>query len=387
MPPNSAPDAFSAITVLLRQFFLPYVIGLAVALFAIPLMRSLAIRREWYDRPDSGLKPHEKPIPYLGGVGLWIGWLAVLSYAYTRPDADRASLSWLAAGGSILMAIGLIDDLRGLSPKLRLLVQALVAGGLIYSGVGVGVWRALTAPLEGSLPLWLTQDLTAWWVDTVFCVFLLAGASNATNLIDGLDGLCGGIIGIACLGFWALTLLLWQSGSAGEADAALGLRVALCAGLVGVCTAFLAYNFNPAIIFMGDSGSLLLGFNVAVLIDLLVRQGSWRGLVGGLLIFGLPILDTTLAVVRRRLNGRPLFRGDRSHLYDQLRDRGCSVRKTVYICYALGGAFMVLGCACALLPAVWVAVLALGTPVVGAVACLRLGLLRVDDTAEKSHAL
>ena len=366
-------------------FIGPYAVGMLVALFGVPLMRAIAVRRRLYDRPDSGLKPHERPIPYLGGVGIWLGWLAVVVLHMTVEQAGRGPLAWVLLGGTVLMLVGLLDDLRNLSPKLRLVVQAVVALLLVYGGPGRGAWSALVQPVAAELPGWLAGEWVGWCFDAVFCILLLIGASNSTNLIDGLDGLCGGVVGIACLAFWTLTLLLWHVGGGQEMDPGLRLRIVLCAAVVGAGSAFLAFNFHPATIFMGDSGSLLLGFNVAVLIALVTRQGGWRGLVGGLLVFGLPILDTSLAVARRWLNGRPLFVGDRSHLYDQLRDRGFSVPKTVYICYLLGVVFGALGCACAVLPRSAVVAVAIAAPIVAAVVCRRSGLLRVDDAAQRSH--
>jgi UDP-GlcNAc:undecaprenyl-phosphate GlcNAc-1-phosphate transferase len=393
MTEGAITEAFA----MFRRFMLPYLAAMGVTLLAIPLLRLVAIRCDLYDRPDSGLKPHERPVPYLGGAGIWLGWLAVLLLAMAGREAPGRQVAWIAAGGSVLMLVGLIDDIRHLPPVTRLAAQAAVGGLLLYAGIGRGVWAALSQPLQTHLPAWLTGSEAGLVINAAFFIFFLLGATNSTNLIDGLDGLCGGILAIASLSFWVVALLLWRHVGhggptlleAGEPgiDAGMALRIALCAGVVGAGAGFLCYNLHPASMFMGDSGSLLLGFNVALMIALSAEQGAWRGLAAALLVFGFPILDTSLAIARRWLNGRPLFVGDRSHLYDQLRDRGMSVRGTVYACYLMGTAFGALGSACVLLPATWVAGIILAMPFITAFACWRFGFLRVDDAAERSQGV
>jgi UDP-GlcNAc:undecaprenyl-phosphate GlcNAc-1-phosphate transferase len=165
------------------------------------------------------------------------------------------------------------------------------------------------------------------------------------------------------------------------------LSVTIAAALLGSCLGFLRYNFNPASIFMGDSGSLLLGFNSAVLMILLGEKHRANLFIGAVMVFAFPIMDAALAIIRRWLNGRPLFRGDRSHLYDQLRDRGWSVRQTVKVCYALGLIFAILGTAAMVLSGTALAVLYAAVAVMTAVALHRMGMLRVDDSAERGRSV
>jgi len=370
-------------------------LALVVTLVTIPILRRIAVARDLYDRPDAGLKPHHRPIPYLGGVGIWLGWLVVLLAGMVvmregiSATASRWQLGWVAVGGSVLMLTGLVDDIRHLPPKLRLFVQLAVAGLLLYAGIGRGVWQGLMDPLgigdwgsgmEGGAGILLNAGI---------CFFVLAGATNSTNLIDGLDGLCAGILGIAAVGFAVMVGLLsalpTPETATGNPQSAIIL--VLSAAMLGACIGFLRYNFNPASMFMGDSGSLLLGLNVAVVIILMAEQASWRGLIGAAVVFGFPIFDTALAIARRWLNKRPLFIGDRSHFYDQLRDRGLSVRRTVLICYVIGVGFAAVGAGLMLLPMVYEVAVFIGGPIVGAVACWRLGMLRVDDAAEQSEGL
>lgn len=358
-------------------------IALATTLVAVPIIRRTAVAFQLYDRPDSGLKPHARPIPYLGGVAMYLGWLAALHAAMWLAPSCRATMPWLVAAGSLLMLTGLVDDLRGLRPGTRLLAQAVCAGLLLCGGVGSGIAAAMLGSLGGWMPEWLTSGPIALALSGVICMGLLAGAANSTNLIDGLDGLCAGLLGISALGFAILAEDLNRTmGLTGPGMVALAV---LAAGLLGMCLGFLPYNFNPASIFMGDSGSLLLGFNVAVVLIMFGEAASWRWFVAAIVVFGFPISDTALAITRRAMNRRPLFRGDRSHFYDQVRDRGLSVRRTVLLCYTIGLGFAVLGAVCLQLSWGYLIGFVVCIPVVLAILCRRWGMLRVDDSADRSR--
>jgi UDP-GlcNAc:undecaprenyl-phosphate GlcNAc-1-phosphate transferase len=363
---------------------LPLAIAFAVTLLATPACRRLAGRVGLLDRPDEGLKPHGRPVPYMGGVAIYLGWLAAVAWTTMRAPAGAwGSLPWIAAGGTLLMLTGLVDDFRHLRPRTRLAVQAAVALLLISGGIGRRLAWPVVEVARPVLPEWLSGEAAQAVLSGLLLALLLAGATNSTNLIDGLDGLCGGIVAIAALG---LAALAWMSGDASPVpDGGLTTSVALALGMVGACLAFLCYNFNPASIFMGDSGSLLLGYGVAVLLALLGEGSGWRWLAAGLVAFGFPILDTGLAIGRRWRNGRPLFVGDRSHFYDQLRDRGLSVRGTVLVCYGLGCVFALTAICIVRFPAIlFIAILA-AMPLVAAGACWSAGMLKVDDAAERSR--
>lgn len=361
----------------------PFVVGLVVTLVAVPIVRRIAVSCAIYDRPDGGLKPHSRPIPYLGGVAMYLGWLAACVCGAALQPGARDGLLFAAAAGTLLMLTGLIDDVRSLSPSVRLVAQALAACLLLMGGIGADIAEPSISLLFGaSAPAWLAEGPVPLALGGLFCFGVIAGACNATNLIDGLDGLCAGVLGIAAVGF----LLLSEQQPERLADADWMLPACLATGLLGVCLAFLWYNFNPASIFMGDSGSLLLGFNAAALLILLANDASWRWFIAGLVVFGFPIFDTALAIARRRLNGRPLFVGDRSHFYDQLRDRGWSVRRTVLTCHALGVVFLLAGTGIPNLSPLYLALVLAGGLLAAIAACYGLGLLRVDSAADRSRA-
>jgi UDP-GlcNAc:undecaprenyl-phosphate GlcNAc-1-phosphate transferase len=360
----------------------PLLASASVTLAAIPLMRRLAVRFELFDRPDAGLKPHERPVPYLGGVALYLGWLAAVILCGQLMQTDGDHVWWIVLCGTLLMVVGLVDDVRGLSPALRLLIQVAV-GGLLFL---VGVGREAVPHLLGSFRETWPQAAEGGGITLVlglgFSAAVVVGVTNATNLIDGMDGLCAGVVAITSCGLLAVGGLLARE-SAISADGG-ALIMMLCVAMLGACLAFLAVNFNPASMFMGDSGALLLGFSVAGAIILFAEHASWRGLPASLACFGFPIFDMTLAVGRRWRNGRPLFVGDRSHFYDQIRDRGLSIRQTVLACYGLCAAFAGLGMVMTQLSGGGTVVLCVAVPVVAALACWWGGMLRVDDAAKRS---
>src|SRR5204862_2319456 len=173
------------------------------------------------------------------------------------------------------------------------------------------------------------------------------GCCNATNLMDGLDGLCGGVTAIIAGGFLFLAVHMAMDGQAlnSNTDA---LRVVLGIALLGAVLGFIPYNFNPASIFMGDTGSMFLGYVCATMIITMAREQS-RWILASMVMFALPILDTALAFARRWVNGRPIFSADKQHFHHQLMARGYSVKKTVMISYGLALMFATLGVAMVLI--------------------------------------
>jgi UDP-GlcNAc:undecaprenyl-phosphate GlcNAc-1-phosphate transferase len=225
-----------------------------------------------------------------------------------------------------------------MKPRQKVYGQLLAAGILMIGGIADNTSVTVLSPifdLVGSQPpAWLAMA-----VSTVMCVVIVIGACNATNLLDGMDGLCGGVTAIIALGFLALAIWLavWEN------TATDGIRLSLCLAMAGAVLGFLPYNLPPASIFMGDAGSMLLGFFVAMMMCLFCIEGSARWLVASSVVFALPILDTGLAVTRRLLAGKSIFEGDRGHLYDQLLDRGMTVKQVVGLFYVLASAAAVIG--------------------------------------------
>ena len=326
-------------------------VALGVSLVLTPVVRLVAYRKKIVDRPDDLLKPHARPIAYLGGVAMCVGLLAGLAvYLSVLPNASQ---EWSALAGGLssgdipalqdnvvwktlafavasvlITLVGLADDLYEIRPRMKVYGQVVAAVILLVGGIGHTLVRVFASSLYLAIP----PDWIALPVSCIICVIMVVATCNATNLLDGLDGLCGGVTGIVALGFLALAVSLAQYGRLGYTD---HLRVAICLAMAGSVLGFLPYNIPPASIFMGDAGSMLLGFFVAAMMTLFCEEGTGRWLLASLAVFALPILDTALAVVRRLLAGQSIFAGDRSHLYDQLVDRGMSVKQVVVLFYVL----------------------------------------------------
>jgi UDP-GlcNAc:undecaprenyl-phosphate/decaprenyl-phosphate GlcNAc-1-phosphate transferase len=318
-----------------------------VVLVITPRCRALASRWRVMDSPDDFLKPHKRPIPYMGGVAIFAGWAIGLLVGILVgwklgwfPIRPLFMLGILAAG-LFIMLVGVLDDLRNMPPRLKLLLNIAVGMLLLLVGVGRNSFHVVVSAsvVAG------TDDLALRWLELMFSVpltlFIIVGACNATNLIDGMDGMCSGVLGIISLGFFALAAHMACYQPENPLSYA---RLVLSLAMLGAATGFLPYNTNPASIFMGDAGSMLLGLNAAVLILLFCEQSTIRWMLGAVMVFGLPISDMMLTLLRRWRNAQPLMIGDRSHFYDQLVDRGYSVRQVVAISYGLSIIFSLIGC-------------------------------------------
>lgn len=270
----------------------------------IPVIISLSLRRGFVDRPGE-LKVHMRPIPVFGGLGIFAG-VVVATLVATLHTGGTGAIAEVLLVATALIALGVWDDLKNVPPRVRLVGQFLVAGATIALGYRIGAFpvAAIAIPLT-----------------TVF----IAGVINTVNLFDGLDGLAGGTVSISLIGF-AVVL----------SSVGLGAWLPLALGLLGALLGFLIYNFNPARIFMGDNGSTFLGYALAVLaLNVAGGPRDLRSFVVALLLIGLPLVDTLVAIVRRAARGRPIFQGDRSHIYDQLVDHGLTVKQTALVCYAV----------------------------------------------------
>jgi UDP-GlcNAc:undecaprenyl-phosphate GlcNAc-1-phosphate transferase len=353
------------------------VISFVVTLLATPIVRRLALSHGIIDRPTEARKIHRLPVAYLGGVAVFLGLVAGILYSYmaavfpgllgfhpTRYLVDETYHAIvpfsILLGLTLIMLLGLMDDVVGIRPHVKIGGQLIAAAALAYEDVGVRVAGGLLGPigqlignekmvfvlhLPLDVPLFGTQlqlDVVYWAGTAIIAVFVL-GACNASNLIDGLDGLLSGVTAIASAGLLvvALTLAMLDDG---PRDAQ---RIILCLALLGACLGFLPHNFNPATIFLGDCGSMLLGFCTAVIILTLGDRGMTYLVVAGLVIYAIPIIDTMLAIIRRRLAGRSLSDADDQHLHHMLR-RALGVKGAVLTLYGIGAAFAVLGVAMSL---------------------------------------
>lgn len=317
----------------MREQLWPYLLTLLVAWLAtdllIPRVTQLAYKLGRVDVPDAR-KVHTVPIPRMGGVAIFFGFwiaLAVVEYLFTGVLFPRSGpFLGMFIGATMIFALGLADDFKPLPAKFKLLMQIVAAGIAVYFGVRIDF---LSNPGGGLI-------LLAPAIAIPLTVFWMVGITNTINLIDGLDGLAGGVSLIAAA---TTALIAWQTHQPTIALVALAL--------MGATIGFLRYNWNPAKIFMGDSGSLFLGFTLASLSVVgLLKLLATAALMVPVLILGVPIFDTAFAIVRRAWNRRPIFSPDRGHLHHRLLGLGLSQRRTVIIiygiCLLLGGSALSL---------------------------------------------
>ena len=284
--------------------------ALAVAWLVTPLVLRLAVRTQAVDAPTDR-KDQPSPVPYLGGLAIVAGFSAMVlaAAALSRNSSVLADLAILLGTGLVLAVMGLLDDLRGgISPWIRLLVE-IAAGALVYS---TGSGALLGGP---------------GWVDLAVTVVWVVGITNAFNLLDNMDGLSAGVAAIAAAAFGLLAALNGEY-----------LVAALAAGTAGCATGFLRHNFHPARIYMGDAGSLFLGYLLAVLglkITLLGTPPLVAAFVP-ILVLGVPIFDTTLVTWQRLTHRRSPMQGGRDHSSHRLVWVGIPVPVAVCLLYAAG---------------------------------------------------
>jgi len=317
------------------------IVAMGVTWITTPWVIVLAHRFGALDLPGAR-KIHSRPVPRVGGLAVFLGFAGGLGFAAAATgnlnSAAVVSVYWsgLALAATFMLAVGLVDDIWGLAFQSKFAAQALASVFVWACGFRIDV---LSNPLGGELRLgWLSLPLTVLWIVAI---------TNAVNLIDGLDGLATGIALIASLSVGAIALVREELGVTAAS-------VALAGSLMG----FLRYNFAPARIFLGDSGSMFLGFILAVT----AVRGSQKGptavaILVPLMVLGLPVLDTSLAVARRlyRLgrhgsapggrvlyvlrNVRQVFLPDRAHIHHRLLDLGWSQRRAVLVLYGAGTLF------------------------------------------------
>ncbi len=312
------------------------VVAFATALLTTPYVRRLALNVGMLDATGER-RMHDQPKPRIGGIAVYLGFAFALFSAlgylinthqlndYGKVHDVVQSIVGLIFGGTLILMVGIWDDVMGMSPRAKLFAQILVASISMLYGFSIGFVRN---PFHHGdilyIPLWLNIPFTLIWY---------VGMMNAINFIDGLDGLLSGVTAIA--GMFLLVIAIMQ----GHPELALVL-----AALVGGALGFLPYNFNPAKIILGDSGALFIGYVFATASILGASKVVFTiSLLVPLIVLGLPIVDTAVAIVRRTRAGRKIYEADRGHFHHQLIFRfGLNVRQAVLLIYALCVALGVL---------------------------------------------
>jgi UDP-GlcNAc:undecaprenyl-phosphate GlcNAc-1-phosphate transferase len=307
-----------------------FILSSLAALLITPVIRRKALAWGAVAVPDQGRHIHAKPTPRLGGVAIYIAFLLTLLcvpfLGNMVGDIFRANLPKLIAligPATLIFLFGIYDDFRNASAPLKVAAQT-VAASIVYA-CGYGIDN-LSSPFGGEwhLPVWLGFSLTVLWV---------VGITNAFNLIDGIDGLAAGASVFALL-----SILIFSVAQENPEISQIAVV------LVGAVIGFLRYNFNPATIFLGDSGSLFLGFMAAVLSLVGSQKGSTIVAIAiPLVSFGLPVIEAGLSILRRFLSGQPLLAGDRGHIHHRLLERGLSQRQVAILLYGVCGLFSLFG--------------------------------------------
>lgn len=338
-----------------------------VSFLLTPVMRMLATRNGIVDWPDLSRKNHIQPVAYLGGVAIFFGWLIGVGMSYvTQPHTmglPGSELSYVSFPMSIILGAaaitftGMFDDVYGISPRVKVGGQFFAAAALASESVGLWLAEDSLALIGLAPPEWVIYLL-----GTALIAIFVVGGCNSLNLLDGLDGLAAGVTAIACIGFMviagavALRAFSGDMTDAGSVNLSWdAVRIAMCIATLGAVLGFLPYNFNPATIFMGDAGSLLLGY-LSVSIILLFAQVSGDGpkiVTAALIVFALPITDTSLAIFRRKMRGKPIFSPDNGHIHHLLRRSGLSVKQAVLVLYGAATIFATLGCALVVYELAW----------------------------------
>ncbi len=297
---------------MLSTYGFPFLLAMLVSYMLTPYIKKLAFRIGAIDRPDNR-KVHKRIMPRLGGLAIYI--------AFVVACLASLEMSWdicgILLGGTVIVTVGVLDDKYQLPAKVKLLGQIAAACILVLFDIRIE-W--LNNPFGGYFYLeWMSIPLTIFWVISF---------TNVVNLIDGLDGLAAGVGAIA-----SFTVIL-VSIPLGYYHVAI-----MTAALAGAIVGFIRYNFNPATIFMGDTGSMFIGYMLAAIsVYGAVKTAATIALIVPAIALGLPIMDTAFAIMRRYVNGRPIFQPDKGHIHHRLLAMGMNQKQVVLLMYGITAA-------------------------------------------------
>ncbi|AHF06545.1 glycosyltransferase family 4 protein [Desulfitobacterium metallireducens] len=306
-----------------------FILALLIAVLATPISMILGHRWGAIAIPG-GRHVHKRPIPRIGGLAIYAAfWLAIV---FTQ--SWNSDLSGLFVGSTIIVGVGLWDDIKDMRPLTKLFWQIAAASVLVLFGFSMD-----SLPYFGAIKL--------WWVGALLAIFWVIGLVNTVNISDGLDGLAAGIC------FMAAILLFWSANRINQV-----VPAHLTLALAGSALGFLVYNFHPAKVFMGDTGSMFLGYIIGgISIMGLLKTATVLGLVFPLVVLGMPLTDLTFAIIRRKIHGQSIGQADRGHLHHRLIDAGLSQRQAVLMLYAMSACFGIAAVLGAMGSWIWAAVL------------------------------
>ncbi len=306
-----------------------FLTGLLSSFVLTRYVRDFAHLHGWVSAPTQERHLHSSPLPRLGGVAIFLSFVFCMGLASLwaqfsprqHPGLFWTRMATILLPAAIVFLLGVYDDLHGAGPYLKFSVQGIAAVMLFAGGLRIV-----------NIPVILGDRILPWYVELLFTVLWVLAITNAFNLIDGLDGLAAGSAFFSTMVVFVVALL-----SGGNLVAI--MTIALAGSILG----FLRFNFNPATIFLGDSGSLLIGF----LLSALALQGAQKAptivaVAIPIVSFGLPILETVLSIIRRLISGRPVFTADREHIHHKLLQHGLTHRQVVILLYGVSAVFALL---------------------------------------------
>lgn len=314
----------------LLVFFTAFVISFLLT----PLVRRLSLKMGWLDKPN-WRKINKKPMPLLGGLAIYLGFsVSILLIIFKEPfTANLTKFLGLLGGSFIILLVGIADDIYGFSARKKLFYQIIASVIIVLSGYTI---IKITNPAGGvfNIPGIIGICLTIFWI---------VGFTNAINLMDGLDGLASGVSAIIAAS------LLFAGIKNGNSTV-----IILSIGIAGSALGFLPYNFYPAKIFMGDTGSMFLGF----LISIISIEGTYKGTafmtaVVPIVAMGIPVLDTGLAILRRIINGNGVFKADKEHIHHKMLDQESSHKNAVLKLYLLTICFGLIAAGLSGMKGIW----------------------------------
>ena len=296
------------------NYIYAFITSFVIALLATPIVKKIAFKIGAVDTPKDDRRMHKKPMALMGGLAIFLGFIITILFFV----GINKTIIGLLLSTTLIVIVGIVDDIKPLDAKIKFVFQIIAAIMIVISGIKI---KAVTNPFS---PDGITS-LEMYGISTFITIIWIVGVTNAINFIDGLDGLAAGVSSIAAV---FLIFIAFINGRTTE--------VILTCALAGATLGFLPYNFNPAKIFMGDTGSTFLGFTLATIsIQGSMKQYAAIAVLVPIIVLGIPIFDTAFAILRRIFSGKAPWEADRGHLHHRLIDAGYSQRQTVLLLYTL----------------------------------------------------
>lgn len=336
------------------SIFYIFMVAFCISFTLCPINIYMSKKLGFIDVPKDDRRMHKKPVATIGGVSIILAFLiTTLLFVKITPK-----LIYVLCGAIMIAICGAVDDKKDIKPRTKLIVQLIAAGLAVYGGVRISSFTNPFVP-DAVIKMGIFGPiLTIIWI---------VGVSNALNLIDGMDGLCAGLSTIS-----ALTLYISSDKT--------GFAPLLALALAGSTLGFLPYNFNPAKIFMGDTGALTIGYILAILsVEGVMKSVATMSLIMPIFILALPVFDTLFAIFRRAINKKKIMMADKGHLQHRLIQSGYTVKQAVLIMYGLSIIFSIMAYLISRVPPAFAIILSVLTLCLIVVLAMLFGLFKKES--------